>query len=348
MRDLAFALLYDTFKTARTPALWVVDENIDIADIPDGLHGFSAITNRFDVAQALETKGWDYQLNDYLLEAQPREHFASIFLRIPKEKAQGHYLINQSGQLLCHGGSLFLSGMKQEGIKGFIDRAAKLSGQSADLWKADKQTWAGEIRFEGPMGEPLEDKDYRILRPAPQDDHFHFLSKPGIFGWDKIDQGSALLVSHLPSLIQPYSDINCALDLGCGYGYLTLHTGRLLNIPVVATDNNAAAVFACQHNLAQAQRQGDVTLDDCGTHVEGEFPLVICNPPFHSGFSVDNDLTDRFLASAADHLTKTGVAIFVTNLHIPLERKASHFFQRTETMINNGHFKLVRLSLPKK
>ena len=89
-------------------------------------------------------------------------------------------------------------------------------------------------------------------------------------------------------------------------------------------------------------------MDDCGKHVEGEFPLVVCNPPFHSGFSVDNDLTDHFLASAADHLTKTGVAIFVTNLHIPLERKASHFFKRTETMISNGHFKLVRLSQPKK
>ncbi|SIT11369.1 methyltransferase [Neptunomonas antarctica] len=345
--DKAFDLLHYEFKQASAPALWIVDENIAADTIPTAVPLICAIANRLDVAENLQHKGWDCCFDDYLLEAIPEHHFQSIFLRIPKEKAQAHYIINQAQRLLVAGGSLYLTGLKQEGIKGFIERAATLAKKPAQTWKADKQTWAGKITFTGISESLLDDKAYRDLRQSPQDEHFSFWSKPGIFGWDKIDRGSELLIQHLKELVKNHGAINSVLDIGCGYGYLSVHTARLLNARITATDNNAAAITACQANLDHHQIDGEVSADNCAQKITPRFPLVVCNPPFHSGFGVENDLTDRFLASAAQHLNRDGVAIFVTNLHIPLERKASRYFSLCDTPVVTDHFKLVRLSQPK-
>lgn len=355
--DKAFDLLYSEFKRVSAPALWIVDENMPAQATPIANPLISALSNRLDIAQNLQRQGWDCCFNDYLLEDLPKNHFKTVFLRIPKEKAQAHYILNQAQRLLSFGGSLYLSGLKQEGIKGFIQRAASLTKIPAETWKADKQTWAAKITFSPPPenlidntfinDKPLDDKEYRTLRQAPSDELFSFWSKPGVFGWDKIDKGSALLIQYLETLVEKHNNIDKALDIGCGYGYLSLYTAKLLGLPITATDNNAAAIIACQKNLDHYKISGKVIADNCAEQIVERFPLIVCNPPFHSGFSVESDLTDRFLASAAKHLTKDGIAIFVTNLHIPLERKASHHFTLCETPVTNEHFKLIKLSLPK-
>ncbi len=345
--DKAFDLLYSELKQVSAAALWIVDENISTHAAPHPIPLISAISNRLDIAQTLQRQGWNCSFNDYLLETLPEHYFQSIFLRIPKEKAQAHYIINQAQRLLSDGCSLYISGLKQEGIKGFIERAGTLTDIPTKTWKADKQTWAGKITFNRPVRTTLDDKAYRSLRQAPSDSTFSFWSKPGIFGWDKIDKGSELLIQHLKALVAEHIGIDTALDIGCGYGYLSLHTAKLLGISITATDNNAAAISACQANFDHYQLKGKAIADNCADNISSRYPLVICNPPFHLGFGVENDLTDRFLASAATHLTKQGIAIFVVNLHIPLERKASRYFTLCETPITNGHFKLVQLSQPK-
>lgn len=347
-REKAFDLLYAEFKAAEKPALWAVDENISTADIPKPIEGIQAVTNRIDVAQKLTELGWQCHFQDYQLLELHQQGIKTILLRIPKEKAQAHALINQAASLLKGTGKLILTGLKQEGIKGFIQRAESLSEEPAELWKSDKETWASAISFKSPSANPtLDDKDYSLLRQQPTDNYFTFWSKPGIFGWDKIDKGSELLISHLSDLLNDSEKPEKALDLGCGYGYLSVHTARLLNIPITATDNNAAAVIACKQNFETFRLSGEVFADNCAESITDRYPLIICNPPFHSGFGVENDLTDRFLASAAKHLTSQGCAIFVTNLHIPLERKAAVYFKQCETPITSPNFKLIKLRQPK-
>lgn len=342
MRDLAFTLLFNEFAQSPKPALWLVDENLNANTLPEPVTGVQALTNRFDLFTALKAKGWPCNFNDY----QPQEEgYNSWLLRIPKEKAQAHYLINQAcEQLAKQKGTLILTGLKQEGIKGFIDRASALASD-CERWKADKQTFAAALTFHSPATEQLDDKHYTLLRQAPQDEYFHFFSKPGIFGWDKIDQGSQLLIEHLPALLPTGFSPATTLDLGCGYGYLSLHCHRLLGCQITATDNNAAAIAACQQNLLHYQLPGTAVADDCASNIQQRFDLVICNPPFHAGFATTADLTSRFLQASAKHLQPNGIALFVTNLHIPLERKAQSFFKQCNT-ISTDHFKLICLSQP--
>ena len=137
------------------------------------------------------------------------------------------------------------------------------------------------------------------------------------------------------------------LDLGCGYGFLSVNAHQKGVDSILATDNNAAAVIACQQNFDRLGIKGAVVADDCAANQDERFDLVLCNPPFHQGFSVEGELTDRFLARAARLTARNGMALFVTNMFIPLERKAKGVFAGVDTFADNGSFKLVRLTRPK-
>ncbi|MCV6626215.1 MAG: class I SAM-dependent methyltransferase, partial [Cellvibrionaceae bacterium] len=116
-----------------------------------------------------------------------------------------------------------------------------------------------------------------------------------------------------------------------------------------ATDNNAAALASCEHNLQQLKAlrpklETGVSAADCADRIEQRFDLIVCNPPFHQGFNVDNSLTDKFLNAAKNHLNQNGQAYFVVNSFIGIEKKAQQIFKRVETLANNKQFKVLRFS----
>ncbi len=253
-----------------------------------------------------------------------------------------HHVINQAWRVLKPGGRLLLIGAKQEGAKTYIDKARQLFGE-VQLDKLGKGGFCGQLSKGEQPGDTLDDKDYGQLRPIVED----FISKPGLFGWNKLDQGSQYLAGHFDDLwLKLKTARPRVLDLGCGYGYLSVKAHQQGVESIVATDNNAAAVLACQQNFDRFGINGTVVADDCAANQADRFDLVLCNPPFHQGFSVEGELTDRFLARAARLTARDGVAVFVVNMFIPLERKAKGLFAKVETVADNGSFKLVRMTRP--
>ena len=89
----------------------------------------------------------------------------------------------------------------------------------------------------------------------------------------------------------------------------------------------------------------EVVADAVARQLAPGFDLILCNPPFHQGFSVDAALTDKFLRQTRRLLSAGGVAVFVVNQFIPLERAAEKYFRRIETAARNQSFKLIRLEL---
>jgi 16S rRNA (guanine1207-N2)-methyltransferase len=87
-----------------------------------------------------------------------------------------------------------------------------------------------------------------------------------------------------------------------------------------------------------------VVADDGASQLEPGFDLILCNPPFHQGFSVDGALTDKFLRQTRRLLSAHGMAIFVVNQFIPLERAAQPYFRVIDTVGRHPSFKLIRLA----
>ncbi|MDX2423962.1 MAG: methyltransferase [Amphritea sp.] len=346
MTDTAFALLKPQLDNASGIALWVADENL-LNQTSKVNPAVTVISNRFDLCQQLDSAGWHSQFSDFDFSPYADHSVDNIIYRVSKEKPVVHHVINQAIRILKPGGTLSIAGLKNEGIKTYLDKAKKLFAGQMELSKLDKNTWMGILQSPGAAdSELLDDQDYTQLREVASDEHFNYRSKPGVYGWNKIDKGSAFLISELAQFTERLATPpETALDLGCGYGYLAMNCAPL-GCKITATDNNAGALLACEENFRQHSINGDVIVADCAEQIDQRYPLILCNPPFHQGFSVEGDMTDRFLNAARRHLQSDGIACFVVNLHIPLERKAKKLFSTIEVIADNGSFKLILLAQP--
>ena len=350
--DRSVDLLLQELYQINGNALLVADENWCQAHWLSAINAtaknITLISNRVDIARDAEAAGIPSYFNDFDFSDFPPNHFDALLFRISKERASSHHVINQAAVLLKPEGKLLLSGEKNEGIKTYVKQACQLFGDKANTQK-NGISYLASISLYSADAKPLEDKNYPRLRPItvplPMDADRQYVSKPGIFGWNKIDRGSAFLIDHLPEFLSRYDKTpRSLLDLGCGYGYLSCEASRHPFTSITATDNNAAALAATKENLAQlSQPDFQVTAADAGDHLNQLFDTILCNPPFHQGFTVDDDLSIKFLYNSKRLLSSAGQALFVVNSFIPLEYKAKQYFEQVNTLANNGAFKLVAL-----
>jgi len=334
--------------SARPDSLYCLDENgqLGLEALADQTltKGLRIVSNRFDLAERATTLGLDAHFNDFDLSALTEASLDQVFYRISKEKPLVHHILNQTGRLLKPGGELILAGQKQEGIKTYIQKAAQRLGTGRTRAEKLGQIYTARIRRETQLGEALDSNDYERPRLVGQWQGMTFYSKPGLFGWQKEDQGSRLLLDQLPPLLR--SDWpRSLLDLGCGYGYLGLVTAKCL-APAglercVFTDNNAAALAMARYNLARQGLGAEVIPANAGQGIQGPFDLILCNPPFHQGFRPDNRLIQTFLAQTRAMLAPGGRAVFVVNQFIPLKEAASRYFNRYRSLTHEAGFEVA-------
>lgn len=350
MTDHAFQLLQRPLSEfGHLKSLWIVDENISSNDIAsvNPSSSLQVITNRYDVDASLVGRGFNAHLCDYDFSSFEKNSFDAIFYRVSKEKAVVHHVINSAAKYLKADGLLYLSGYKNDGIKTYVDKAAKYCGELLDKNRGKNVSMLATIRCSDVGVQALDDKNYADFAVVAGGE-INFFSKPGIFGWNKIDQGSAFLIEHLPEFLSSiHPGPKRIIDLGCGYGYISVMASRIVPAEYVATDNNVAAVTACKKNFDQHGVHGAVVLDDCAAGINSIADVVLCNPPFHQGFDIESDLTEKFLRSCQRLLSKQGVGLFVVNSFIPIEKKASQFFYKVEVLANNSRFKLVSVAAAK-
>lgn len=340
------AALLEALRSSALPLLLVVDENLQSSALPTAQQGQFVLTNRYDQHLQLQQLGWPSEFSDYRWP-EALKHCASILYRISKEKAVVHHLINLAQQHLPPGGQLILIGHRGEGIKTYAKKAQQCLGGSRTERKLGGDLWRIELSRGATPGALLDTQDYHQLRAVAQLQGKEYLSKPGVFGWNKIDAGSTLLIEQLGQHSQLPLNSTRVLDLGCGSGHLIL-ASCASDCPVTATDNNAAAILTTRCNLDNfGFSQAEVIASDAGLQLQPEFDLILCNPPFHSGFGINHDLTEKFSVQSARLLAKTGEAWFVVNQHVPLARIAARYFAEVELRIDNGHFCVYTLRKPK-
>jgi len=340
--DTALAALYQQFPAFETPVWWFADEHIADMPVPAALPNWQCFTNRCDIADQLRAGHYQTDLGDFDIAAD-FDQVQTVCYRVSKEKALVHYLINQALSRLPIDGKLVLSGHKNDGLHSYAKKAASVVGTQAHIKKWDGGAYlATVVKLQEPT-ESLDDSQYPVIREiasAPQ-----LFSKPGVFGWQKQDRGSALLIEHLPAFLSLFSTPpKRVADIGCGYGYISVRAAELLtDVEWLLTDNNASAILAARKNCEVHQLKHELVLADCAMGINGPVDMVLCNPPFHQGFAVAGSLTDRFLAAAHRLLASRGRAMFVVNQFIPLERKALGLFREATVLIEQDGFKLVAL-----
>ncbi len=153
---------------------------------------------------------------------------------------------------------------------------------------------------------------------------FGLWTQPGVFSWNRIDPGSALLARHLPGLA------GRGADLGCGIGYLA--TGILASPKVehlTLVDVDGRAVEMARRNVEDRRASvlwGDVR--NMSAAQLGRLDFVVMNPPFHDGGAEDQSLGQSFIRKAAEALRPGGLCWLVANRHLPYEAVLRTAFKR--------------------
>lgn len=160
-------------------------------------------------------------------------------------------------------------------------------------------------------------------------------SQPGVFSWDRVDPGTALLSSRLPALK------GRGADLGCGIGVLA-HT--VLRAPGVSEltmiDIDRRAVDAARRNVDDPRARfhwADATGSEPAL---ADLDFVVMNPPFHDAGAEDRGLGQAFVHRAAAILRPGGACWLVANRHLPYEAALTDAFKSVRLDIEAGGYKV--------
>ena len=178
-----------------------------------------------------------------------------------------------------------------------------------------------------------------------------FVSRPGLFAWDRIDATSALLAAHLPDTLR-----GRVADLGAGYGYLACEIVR--RCPgVVALDLYEAeqrALEPARINLGRAMRDAgrepaiEVLWHDVSAGLPRRYDAIVGNPPFHQGRADRPELGRAFIVAAAQALLPDGVLWLVANRHLAYEATLEAGFAEVRHAGVRDGFKVIEARRPRR
>ena len=169
-----------------------------------------------------------------------------------------------------------------------------------------------------------------------------YMSEPGIYGWDKIDKGSALLIQKLE-----IPQFKVGADFGCGYGYLSREILKHVQPEIWACfDADWRAVQMCGENLRGLDAQTELRYDwlDLTQPLRLREPLdfIVMNPPFHEGQKGKPEIGNAFIKRAAESLKPKGQLWMVANNHLPYEQVLQTCFKDVEKRAEEQGFKVYK------
>jgi 16S rRNA (guanine1207-N2)-methyltransferase len=218
-------------------------------------------------------------------------------------------------------------GEGEEFSKGHARLFCKQKNQGIVCDEARLQAWNAAVR----------------LRLVPETG---FYAAPGLYSWNKIDRGSAMLAAHMPGRIG-----GRVADLGAGWGYLSVAALGLAKMDTLALyEANIVALEAARLNLAPwlASSRPDISFHWADATVEPlrrSYDSVIMNPPFHQGARTDATLGLAFIAAAAAAIKPGGSLLMTANRHLPYEGALRRLFRSCQLLQDADGFKVLHARL---
>lgn len=133
---------------------------------------------------------------------------------------------------------------------------------------------------------------------------FAFYTDNGVFSKKKIDYGTELL---LKSFINEHSEPLKILDVGCGYGVITVVVSKMTGSHVDALDINKRSVHLTKMNIEKNKVDANALVSNVYEQVTEKYDVIISNPPIRAGNKVVYDI----LSNSKKHMNQNGELWFV-------------------------------------
>jgi len=299
--------------------------------------GFAATQPFKPEAEQLQRIGVEL-LDEDALQAHA---FALVLLLPPRQREEARALLAKACAACAPGGIVIAAVANDEGAK---SRETDLKQLAGDLTVHSKHHcrvfWTKPgAAFDVELLARWSQAD-APRRIASQDvPNGTFLSRPGVFAWDRVDAASKLLAAHLPSDLH-----GRVADFGAGWGYLSLQVlARCLGVASLDLyEADARALALADANLADAHLPMHCHWHDVANGVAERFDAIVCNPPFHALARGERpDIGRAFIASAANALKPGGALWLVANRHLPYEEALASGFASVRIVAQQAGFKIV-------
>lgn len=265
------------------------------------------------------------------LETLAESSLAEVIMLAPPGTIERRYALALALRALAPAGRFTVLAPKD---KGGSRLAKELKGFGCSVGADARQHYK---ICSGERPERLSGIEEAIAEGAPRMvEEIGLWSQPGVFSWNRIDTGTAVLLEHLPELA------GTGADFGCGIGVLAravLASQTVTALTLVDIDRRA--IEMAKRNIDDpraAYAWADVRR---GEVVATGLDFVVMNPPFHDGGAEDKALGQAFVRRAAQNLRKGGVLWLTANRHLPYEAVLRESFARVVTVAEDRGFKII-------
>lgn len=257
-----------------------------------------------------------------------------------RQRQEARAELARAASLVKPGGWVVAAAPNTEGAKTLEHDMAALFGAVDHLSKHKCRVVWTELS-ETELDRTLKTEWAKLDAPRPILDGA-WISRPGIFAWDRIDPASQLLADHLPDTLA-----GKGADLGCGFGFLARTV--LERAPQVSAldlyEAEKRALDLARQNLKAFSETKILhgIWSDVTRGLEETYDFIVSNPPFHqSGKAGRTDVGQDFIRAAAAGLRIGGVFYMVANRHLPYEATLKEAFRDVEMIADEGGYKVIR------
>lgn len=274
------------------------------------------------------------------------QKFPLVLILPPRQRDEARALLARAVRLTERGGRIIASMSNDEGARSGEADLERIVGPLTTLTKNKCRVF-----WSAPLHEPHDAalvEEWLRLDDVQPIDGGRFVSRPGVFAWDRIDVASRLLAEHLPPDLA-----GRAADLGAGFGYLSVELlQRCARIAALdAYEAERRALDLARRNLAALESRAAIRYcwHDVTAGLPNSYDAIVCNPPFHTHARADRpDIGRRFIAAAAQSLRPGGRLWLVANRHLPYEQALGAGFERVRIVTQQHGFKIVEAQKAKR
>ena len=264
----------------------------------------------------------------------PTTPYQHVFWGWPKAKEEAGMLLHWLSCVMASDGQLWLLGPNKGGIKS----APKMLTQQG--WRVSKVGSARHcvlLKATPPSTvEPFALEAYWRKVPLPGSDAVLW-SLPGVFSHGRIDKGSQQLLPWLRDLPSP------VLDFGCGAGLLSLALAQnQASTAFTGIDHHWLAILSARQTAKTNGLDFSAHWTDGLTDVTGQYAGLITNPPFHTGLSINYEITRSMIAGSERLLTPGAQWLAVVNDHLPYAEWLKQSFADITCLQHERGFKIWR------
>ncbi|MGI2196608.1 methyltransferase [Shewanella baltica] len=263
-----------------------------------------------------------------------REKYDTVIVYFPKAKPLAPYLFNLAANHLVPNGQLLVVGENKGGIKSLVKLLPEYFATGMKLDNARHCLLFGSSLEGSSPKMKLSDWISQYQLSTPQGE-ISICNLVGVFSEKRLDLGTELLLSHLPTLS------GRVLDFGCGAGVIAAALLKAQpSLSLECVDINAMALASCELTLAANGMTAKVYPSDGLAQTTGKFNGIISNPPFHDGLASTTSIAQNFVTDSAKQLQHNGIWQIVANRHLPYSDIIAAEFGQLKVVADNNKYKL--------